>query len=300
MIRLGYACINMQLAEKGYTTNKGCIKRTWVEKGLPHVSSLALKNVQALKQIVEWNNEHNIQVYRMTSCLFPWMSGYQFEELPDFDEIFKVLNEVREIAQGGNQRLSFHPGPHNVLVSPTQRVVNNSIKDLTQHARIFDLMGYEADHNTKINIHLGGAYGNHSAAMERFCSVYKELPDSIRKRLTVENDDKLGMFSTKMLYEGVYKKVGCPIVFDSHHFELGPQDSSYEDALTMAAKTWGEVKPTCHHSNSKKNHEDEKVSRVAHSSWYYTPFKDLGLELDVVLECKQKERALLKYRKDFQ
>jgi UV DNA damage repair endonuclease len=68
----------------------------------------------------------------------------------------------------------------------------------------------------------------------------------------------------------------------------------------MAAKTWGDIKPTCHHSNSKKNHEDEKVSRVAHSSWYYTPFKDLGLELDVVLECKQKERALLKYRKDFQ
>ncbi len=299
-MRLGYACINETLRAQGVTTNRSCIKKTWLAKGLPHVSALALQNVKDLKKIVEWNRGANIQVFRLTSCLFPWMTDYEFEELPDFDEIFKVLNEVREIAQGCGQRLSFHPGQHNVLVSPNERVVNNSIRDLTQHARIFDLMGYDADHNTKINIHLGGAYGDHQGAMKRFCSVYRDLPDSIRKRLTVENDDKAGMFSTLMLYKGVFEEVGCPIVFDSHHFELGPQDSSYEDALTMAAHTWGDIVPTCHHSNSKKDYEDDKVSRVAHSSWYYKPFVDLEMGLDVVLECKKKELALFKYIEDFQ
>ena len=300
MTRLGYACINETLRKQGVTTNRGCIKRTWKEKGLPHVSSLALQNVRDLKKIVAWNRDANIQVFRITSCLFPWMTDYEFEDLPDFDEIVKVLNETREIAQGCDQRLSFHPGQHNVLASPTERVVKNSIRDLTQHARIFDLMGYDADYNTKINIHMGGAYGDHQSAMKRFCEVFKGLPDPIRKRLTLENDDKAGMFSTLMLYKGVYEKVGCPIVFDSHHFELGPQDSSYEEALTMAAYTWGDVTPTCHHSNSKKDYEDEKVSRVAHSQWYYKPFIDLGMNLDVVLECKKKELVLFKYLEDFQ
>lgn len=300
MLRLGYACINETLRGRGITTNRGCIKRTWKSKGLPHVSRLALQNVQDLQEIIEWNRNANINVFRISSCLFPWMTDYEFEDLPDFDLIYKTLNETREIAQGCGQRLSFHPGQHNVLVSPREHVVRNSIRDLTQHARVFDLMGYSADHNTKINIHMGGAYGDHQGAIKRFCKVYSTLPDSIRKRLTVENDDKAGMFSTLMLYKGVFEKVGCPIVFDSHHFELGPQDSSYEDALTMAANTWGEITPTCHHSNSKKDFEDDKVSRVSHSSWYYKPFEDLGLNLDVVLECKQKEKALFKYLEDFQ
>jgi UV DNA damage repair endonuclease len=33
---------------------------------------LALQNVQALLQIVEWNAQHDISVFRVTSDLFPW------------------------------------------------------------------------------------------------------------------------------------------------------------------------------------------------------------------------------------
>ena len=103
-----------------------------------------------------------------------------------------------------------------------------------------------------------------------------------------------------MLYDDVYKRIGIPIVFDSHHFECGPQDTDYEEALLMAIESWPSgVRPQCHHSNSKALYEDESVVLNAHSSWYYEPFNDCGFDLDVVLECKQKERALLKYRKDF-
>jgi UV DNA damage endonuclease len=104
-----------------------------------------------------------------------------------------------------------------------------------------------------------------------------------------------------MLYDGVFSKVGIPIVFDSHHHELGPQDLDYRDAFYLARSTWEKVgiKQICHHSNSKKKYEDDSVRESAHSDWYYTPFENFGEHVDVVLECKKKEQALLKYRQDY-
>lgn len=298
--RFGYACINMALAEQGVTTNRGCIKKKFLEKGLPHASKLALQNCQDLLQIIEWNSTNGVQVFRMTSCLFPWHSEYELEELPDWGEIRKVLEIAGKTARVANQRLSFHPGPHNVLSSPRPEVVQNSIRDLRAHADILDTMGFPRSPGTKINIHVGGAYGEHSLALERMCRVYETLPEGVRSRLTLENDDRPGMFSTKMLYEGAYKRVGVPIVFDSHHFECGPQDSTYEEALEMAVSSWPEgIRPQCHHTNSRRDHEEPTAPRVAHSDWFYTPFRDLGYSLDVVLECKQKEIALKKYLQDF-
>jgi UV DNA damage endonuclease len=299
--RFGYACINMTLAAEGVTTNRGCVKRTWLEKGLPHVSRLALQNCQDLLRTVEWNRDRGVEVFRMTSCLFPWHTEYELEQLPDWGEIRTLLERVGKTALGAGQRLSFHPGQHNVLSSPRESVVENSIRDLRAHGEIMDHMGLPRTPGAKINLHVGGAYGEPAVALERLCEVVeKKLPDSVRLRLTFENDDKPGMFSTRMLYEGVYERVGVPIVFDSHHFECGPQDSTYEEALNMAVKSWPErVRPQCHHTNSRRDWEDSKAGRVAHSDWYYTPFFDLGHSVDVVLECKMKELALEKYRQDF-
>ena len=104
-----------------------------------------------------------------------------------------------------------------------------------------------------------------------------------------------------MLVEGVSNRVGVPVVFDSHHHVLGPQDIDYHDAFYLARQTWNDrgAKQQCHHSNSRKDYEDSTVSRVAHSDWYYTPFENYDESVDVVLECKKKEVALAKYKKDF-
>ena len=104
-----------------------------------------------------------------------------------------------------------------------------------------------------------------------------------------------------MLVEGVSRHTGVPVVFDSHHHELGPQDIDYRDAFYLARETWldRDAKQQCHHSNSRKDYEDPTVSRVAHSDWYYHPFINFGESVDVVLECKQKELALFKYQRDF-
>ena len=300
-IQLGYACINMTLQPQKVRTSRGMIKRTFKAEGIPYASQLALANVRDLKRIIQWNNLNGVKVYRMTSSLFPWLSEYDIFDLPDIDQIADALSEAGQLAMSANQRLSFHPGPFNVLASPNPGVVTKTIKELDDHSVQMDLMGLPASPMAKINIHVGGAYGDHASALARFCTNFKRLSDNTQARLTVENDDKPNCYSTKMLVNGVSKRVGVPVVFDSHHHELGPQDIDYHDAFYLARQTWLDrgAKQQCHHSNSRKHYEDPTVSRVAHSDWYYTPFEYYGEEVDVVLECKKKDLALMKYQHDF-
>ena len=299
MVRLGYACINMDLQEKkGIQTSRGMIKRTFLSKGPRYASELALQNCKDLIQIVRWNNENGIKVFRVTSCIFPWASEYNIDDLPDIEVIAKALAEVGRVAKEGGQRLSLHPGPFNILASDSDRVVQNCIKDLLIHQKMMDLMGQPENRWAKINIHVGAAKGDREKALETWCRNFERLPPGLQKRLTVENDDKANLYSIKMLYDGLFKRTGVAIVADQHHHECGPQDLPWSEALPLAASTWGDVRPTCHLSNSRTI-EEPGVNKNAHSDWYYTPFKDCGLDLDVVLEAKMKERALLKYREQF-
>lgn len=301
MNRFGYCCINVHLQENyGIHTNRTMRKKTFQEKGTSYVSSISLQNVKDLFQIIDWNNKNGIEVFRVSSEIFPWASEYKWEDLPDHKEIIQIMNEAGNLAKSGGQRLSFHPGPFNCLSSENETVVKNCIKDLQIHADMMDMLEQTRDHNSKINIHLGGAYGNPEKAADVWCKNYEKLPDSIKSRLTVENDDRPNLFSAKMLYDLVFKKVGVPIVFDSHHFECGPQDSSYSEAFEMAYSTWPKgIRPMCHHSNSRKEYENPDSAASAHSDFYYKPFNSCGKPVDVALECKKKEVGLADYISKF-
>ena len=309
---MGYACINMQLSypqkyggkEKGVkpiTTGRSMIKRTFLTKGVDYASELTLANAMDLDKIMDWNILNGYNFFRITSGLAPWKSEYEWNDLKDIERIRMYLHSAGVKAKTHNLRITSHPGPFNVLTSPHPHVVDNCVSDLTDHGEVFDMMGLSRTPHNKINIHIGGAYGDKESAMERFCVNFERLPDSVKSRLTVENDDKPNLYSTEMLYEGVHKRVGIPIVFDSHHFEIGPQDQDYHDAYHLARSTWPTgIRQQCHHSNSRKRYEDPKANKMAHSTWFYTPFETFGNHTDVVLECKAKELAVMKYRKDFQ
>lgn len=301
MIQLGYCCINLTLQETlGIGTNRTMRKKTFQEKGLSHVSKLSLQNTEDLIKLIEWNNENGIKVFRMSSEMFPWASEYDWTHLPDFKVIQDNLQKAGTAAARGGQRLSFHPGPFNCLTSGNPNIVKNCVRDLQIHADIMDMMGQPRDHRAKINIHLGGSYGDRETAARIWCENYENLPESIKSRLTVENDDRQNLYSTKMLYDLVHHRVGVPIVFDTHHFECGPQDSTYEEAFEMACATWPTgIRPVFHHSNSKKEYEDPTALVNAHSDYYYKPFISLGRDVDVSLECKSKELGLFDYLKKF-
>ena len=69
---------------KRITTNRSMIKRTFKERGIAYASELAMQNIKDLKKILEWNEENGIKFYRMSSDVFPWMSEYEFKDLPDY------------------------------------------------------------------------------------------------------------------------------------------------------------------------------------------------------------------------
>jgi UV DNA damage endonuclease len=288
-MNLGYACINLELAEQGVTTNRGMIRKTFLEKGIQYASELALQNVQALLKIVEWNVAHGIKVFRMTSDLFPWNSEYNIENLPDYPEIRSVLEACGKLPI----RLSSHPGPFNKLagVGPT---LQNTIKDLENHSQVFDLMQLSPSHWNKINIHVGGAYGDKGATIQRFAENFRLLSSNLRSRLTVENDDKKGLFTVAELVP-LHELTGIPIVFDYFHHHLNPGLQTEEEAFLSAYDTW-DLRPVFHYSSSRKENEDPASKREAHSDWTHEPIHTYGKEIDIILETKMKEQSLLRYR----
>ena len=297
-MNIGYACINMQLSSqkpKVYT-GRSMIKRTFKARGIEYASELGLQNCKDLFEIVKWNNENGFPFFRITSNLFPWCSEYNLKDMPDYEEIRDVLNKVGKYIADNNMRITSHPGPFNVLTSPHPHVVDNCINDLSTHGEVFDMMGLSRTPYNKINIHIGGAYGDKESAMKRFCENFKRLPKSVRSRLTVENDDKATMYSVKDLYYGVYQHIGIPIVFDYHHHKFCTGDMTEQKALEMAIETWGNIKPVVHYSESRRDEKKDETIRVqAHSDYIYDKIETYGHEIDIMVEAKAKELAVVRY-----
>ena len=307
-MNIGYACINMQLSypqkwggkEKGVkpiTTGRSMIKRTFESKGLDYASDLTLANAMDLDKIIDWNILNGYNFFRITSGLAPWKSEYEWDDLKDISMIRTYLRSAGIKCHTHNVRITSHPGPFNVLTSPHEHVVENCISDLTDHADTFDMMGLTKTPYNKINIHIGGAYGDKPAAMERFCKNFERLPESVQSRLTVENDDKASMYSVKDLYNGIYKRIGIPIVFDYHHHRFCTGDLSEKAALELACSTWPEgIKPVVHYSESRSTEQlDESIRPQAHSDYVYDYIDTYGNEVDIMIEAKHKELAVAKY-----
>ena len=298
-MRLGYACINMTLQKTGgITTNRGMRQKTYFERGLPYVSELALQNCRDLISIIKWNKEMGIKLFRMSSDIFPFITYYEFEDLPDHDKIKNILKGVGTLAEKYDQRLTFHPSHFNALGSPNPIVVGKTIKELNAHSKIMDMMGLSATVYNKINIHIGGAYGDKQATLKRWIDNYYKLNHNTQARLTVENDDKENMYSVKELYKGISEQCGVPIVFDYYHHKFCTGGLTEQEALELAASTWPkDIIPCTHYSESRrKEHLDESIKAQAHSDLIKDTIQTYGLDIDVVVEAKHKELAVLNYK----
>ena len=299
-MNLGYACINMTLGAQTprITTNRSMVKKTFNERGINYASELALENVRDLFEIIKWNVKNNIKLFRISSDIFPWGSEYNLEDLPDYNKISNILKGCGTYAKENGLRIGSHPGPFNVLTSPNPNVVENTFKDLELHGKVFDLLGLELSPYNKINIHCNGVYGDKISAMNRFITNFEKLPENVKKRLTVENDDKASMYSVKDLMY-IHNAIKIPIVFDYHHHQFCTGGLSEEDALNLATTTWPDgITPVVHYSESKALHEsDNKLKPQAHSDYINSIPNTYGLDVDIMVEAKAKELAILPFIK---
>lgn len=304
MNRIGYCCIslgcNEGLKKKDYiSVNRTMIKKTFQAKGLEYVSELVIENLKDTLRVLDYNIKNNIFVYRLSSDSFPWMSEYKFKDLPKFNVIKTYLELIGKKILTSGMRVSYHPGPFNVLASENPAVVEKTVYELNQHAELMDLMGLPQTHEYPINIHINTTKPSKEEAAARFVMNFGRLSDSCISRLTVENDDSPNQYSVGELYSMIYMQIGVPIVFDQHHFNYGPQDMSMEAALRLACSTWHKVKPLTHMS-SPRTHEDDKSIATAHADYIYEEIQTFGLDFDIEIEAKAKDLAVLKYRKDYQ
>jgi len=265
-MNLGYACINMTLGSRKpkITTNRSMVRKTFLERGLDYAGELGLENSRDLIHILRWNHENNIKLFRLSSEFFPWASEYKFEDLPQFLRIRTLLSGAGHYAQSVGMRINSHPGPFNVLTSPKESVVQNTIIDLELHGKIFDLMGLEKSPYNNINIHCNG--------------------------------DKESMYSVKDLMY-IHEKTGIPIVFDYHHHKFCTGGLSEEQALKLAVSTWPKgITPEVHYSESKSLHENNiKIKPQAHSDYINALPNTYELDLDIMVESKAKELAILPF-----
>ena len=283
-------------AKSRITTNRTMIRKTFDAKGINYAGELIEQNLNDLYTILQWNTANGIRFYRMSSDMFPWASEYGIANLPNIERVSALLRKCGEYATNTNQRLGFHPGPFNKLTSSNPSVTTNTIKDLTVHADILDLMGLSNTHYNKINIHVGATYKDKTAAIEQFLRNWEIVPDNIKCRFTLENDDKPSLYTVEELYNFIFKRTSIPIVFDYHHHSLHNGGMSHSDALAIAVSTWGNVKPVVHYSESRCEEQKIKCPVQAHSDYVYRYIDTYGHDVDIMIEAKMKELALFKYR----
>ena len=296
--KIGYACMNLTLNEGVKKKDQITTSRTLRMSGfsLDRVGQLALQNSKDLVKIMEWNRDNGIQMFRVSSEIFPFMDhpdlGYTLGDLSreHHQDIVSELVEAGSIARQAGIRLSCHPGPYTCLASPNSAIVVKAVRSLEMHQLIGSLLGH--DHDFNINIHVGGVYEDKQTTAERFCENFKRLNPALKMQLTLENDDKQSMWSPKELYDMIYSKCGVRLVYDYHHHRFCSNET-VDEAVDMMFSTWPDDQvPKIHYSESAPGKRPQ-----AHSDYIEGPLPEFNTNrmYDVMLETKAKDLALKKY-----
>jgi UV DNA damage endonuclease len=295
---LGYACQNLTINDNKTKNEKVLTDRTCrlANFSLDVASELIKKNTKDLISIIKWNAENSVKFFRVSSNIFPFYDhpgvGYNISQLKDNFEITENMKIAGALAKASSIRLSCHPGPYTCLASKDPEVCNKSSRSIEMHYEIGRMLDSE---NFCINFHVGGAYDDKKETAKRFCQNFKNLDAKIQSKITIENDDKSSMWSVTDLYNMIYSECGAKIVLDVHHHKFRSDESLY-DAASFSFKTWREEIPKVHYSESAEG----KIPQ-AHSDFIENRIPELSSSVyyDVMIEAKQKDKALIKYRNKY-
>ena len=249
-------------------------------------------NLACLRRLLEWNVAQGLLFFRIGSGIVPFGS-HPVNTFPWQTHFAADFRAVGDYIKAHHLRVSFHPDQFVVLNSPSADIVRRSIEELVYQGSMLDLMGL--DSMAKLQIHVGGLYGDRELAIARFVDVYATLPAAVRARLVVENDDRL--FSLRDCLS-LHAATGVPILFDNFHHECLNHGEPMAEALRLAAATWHPTRdgvPMMDYSSQalgerKGKHTDDLVDDL------FIHFLDQlhGLDFDLMLEIKNKEISALR------
>lgn len=288
LARLGFVA---SVLSRDLSASRTCRLRNATEGRL---RELIAENLAALEQVTAFLEEHRILLYRISSHLIPFAS-HPVNTIRWWDDYADRFARVGARLRARRIRVSTHPGQYTVLNSPHASIVSAAVCELVYHARLLDALG--ADTTCKIIVHIGGLYGaSERLAMDRFVATATALPDAVRRRLVVENDDRL--FDADEALE-VGRAAGLPVVFDWLHHQANPCRREIRDVLPDIFRTWTpeDGRPKVHLSS-----QADGAPAGAHAPFIDTRDAAGLLEIapavpfDCMLEAKEKDRALLRLR----
>jgi UV DNA damage endonuclease len=288
LARLGFVA---SVLTENLSTSRTCRLRNATGERLRH---LIAENLAALEQVTNFLERHRILLYRISSNLIPFAT-HSVNEVSWPEEYRETFTRIGARLRALDVRVSTHPGQYTVLNSPHQPVVDAAVAELVYHATLLDALG--ADTTCKIVVHLGGLYGgSERQAMARFVTTANALPDIVRRRLVIENDDRL--FDAEEVLE-VGQLTGLPVVFDWLHHQANPCRRAIPDVLSEIFQTWTRVdgRPKVHLSSQARGgpigaHAKRVDVRDVAAFLKIAP----PLPFDCMLEAKEKDRALLVLR----
>ena len=296
-VQLGLCCMNTTLKKNKPPVycSRRMIIRTIEMKGIEELKTKIINNLQDLLVMIQWNEDHGIKVFRLSSELFVHKTNPKVENYT-FDFAIPLLKEIGILANKYNQRLTFHPGQYNVLASKTKKAYIQTLLDLEYHADVLDLMGM--DKHSVIVIHGGGVYGEKKQTKKRWCENYKKLPDKIKNRLVLENCEHSYSIVDCLEMSDI---CGVPIVFDTHHFkcynDLHPLEE-FEEAeyyIPLILATWNDIKPKFHVSEQGLGRVGKHSDYIKILPEYLLNIPDkYGVHIDIMIEAKMKELSIQK------
>jgi UV DNA damage endonuclease len=285
-MKIGYPCVNDAMDCSAANTFR------LASYSDERVVAAVAANLACLRRMLEWNVAQGLLFFRMGSGIVPFGS-HAINTFPWQTHFAAEFQAIGDYIKANNVRVSFHPDQFVVLNSPNPDIVQRSIQELVYQGSMLDLMGL--DGTAKLQIHVGGLYGERELAISRFATVYASLPAAVKARLVVENDDRL--FSLHDCLQ-LHELTGVPILFDNFHHECLNHGEPMHEALKLAANTWrptADGVPMMDYSSQamgerKGKHTDNLVDDQFRE--FLTHLQ--GLEFDVMLEIKNKEISALR------
>lgn len=295
MIRLGYACISMATKNNpNKKTTLGQLQKLDRAGQRKKLRSILQSNFFNLMEVLEYNKQHDIFLYRLPSEFVPFAT-HPIAQDWDWEREFRWdFDKAGDYIRTHKMRITSHPGHYSILNTPHPEVLEATIKDFDYHARVLDQLGLDAD--SVMVTHVGGVYGDKRASLERFAENYRKLPAAIKNRLVVENDDT--SFTMRDVLE-LCESIQAPMVLDIHHHNCINDGEAIEEYLPRIFRTWGDRTPKIHFSSPKsdrdfRSHADDiDVEDFLRFARLLT-----GNRIDIMLECKNKDFALLKLRSE--
>lgn len=227
-MRIGYPCLNRSI---GCTPSKTFRLASYTEERLEETIAA---NLACVQNILEYNAEHGLLFLRITSDLVPFAS-HEICSYPWQEQFADIFSDLGAFCIKHNFRISMHPDQFVILNAPDPGVLERSISELAYQSAVLDLMGL--DRTAKVQVHVGGVYGNKDASMDRFVENYSRLDPRLRARLVIENDERLYSVAD---CRNIHDRTGIPVILDTFHHSLNNHGEPVKAALSLLAETWAE------------------------------------------------------------